>query len=87
MKTQQQIKDYALEAALGHFFSNVDEEGWPVSPLPLLAADQFYGEDGEGDPFDMVPWEPFETYPAEWFAEEVEALASQIERAMIWAQQ
>ena len=69
MKTKEEIKQYALEVALGHFFVNVGE-------------DDTSDESGKEK---MFPWEPFEYYPARRLYDEVEALASVIERAMNWS--
>jgi hypothetical protein len=46
-----------------------------------LASEHFYA-----DVEDLTPWEPFEYYPEEWIAEEVESLAFAVEEAMLWAQ-
>lgn len=31
------------------------------------------------------PWEPFEDYPAQWIADEVDNMADMLTRAMVWA--
>jgi hypothetical protein len=84
MKTKEEIKQYALEVALGHFFVNVGEDEFPDDPMALLATDDTSDESGKEK---MFPWEPFEYYPARRLYDEVEALASVIERAMLWAQE
>ena len=82
MKTSEEIKQYALWAALEHFFSNVGEDEFPDDPMELLANGDT--SDSEGN-YKMFAWEPFEHYPAEWLYDEVEAMASVIERAMNWS--
>ena len=84
MKTSEEIKQYALEVALGHFFVNVGEDEFPDDPMALLATDDMSDESGKEK---MFPWEPFEYYPATRLYDEVEALASVIERAMLWVQE
>jgi hypothetical protein len=83
MRTRKEIKQYALYMALEHFFVNVGEDEFPDDPMALLASDDTSDESGHEK---MFPWEPFEYYPARRLYDEVEALASVIERAMLWVQ-
>lgn len=84
MRTKEEIKQYALDVALGHFFVNVGEDEFPDDPMALLATDDTSDESGHEK---MFAWEPFEHYPARRLYDEVEALASVIERAMLWVQE
>jgi hypothetical protein len=47
-----------------------------------LAEEHFYA-----DVDDRLPWEPFEHYPEEWVAVEVDTLADAVEQAMRWVQE
>jgi hypothetical protein len=86
MRTSKEIKEYALYMALEHFFCNVGEDNFPDDPmarlLALIDADTPDDEDVE-----MLAWEPFEHYDAEWLFDEVETMAEHIERAMLWVQE
>lgn len=86
MRTRKEIKQYALYMALEHFFCNVGEDNFPDDPmarlLALIDADTPDDEDVE-----MLAWEPFEHYDAEWLFDEIETMVGVIERAMLWVQE
>ena len=86
MRTRKEIKQYALYMALEHFFCNVGEDNFPDDPmarlLALIDADTPDDEDVE-----MLAWEPFEHYDAEWLFDEIETMVGHIERAMLWVQE
>ena len=86
MRTKDEMRKYALYMALEHFFCNVGEDNFPDDPmarlLALIDADTPDDEDVE-----MLAWEPFEHYDAEWLFDEVETMVGHIERAMLWVQE
>lgn len=55
----QQLQDYALESALAHHLSNLDELMWEAEPQ--RTAEEVITMVDEGHP-DVVAWEPFEFY-------------------------
>lgn len=81
MKTVKEIKEHALQQALGHVFTNSGdpENGWPEDPMMYL-------KNNTNIDVDIVqPCESFEHYDSEDLIDIVNNLASVIEDSMLWA--
>lgn len=85
MRTRKEITQYAREVALEHFFSNTGEDNFPDDPMARLSA-LADADTPDNEDVEMIAWEPFEHYPAEWLYDEIEAMTCHIVRAMLWVQ-